>query len=113
VSSIRVCSAWHWFETQRRLHLPPPCAALPGRCATLRTRARHQVLSKDYKSWTMRVGAGMRYTELLQEAEKAGMSVQVCVRVCVCVRMCTCVRVCMCACVRACACVCSGSWGMC
>jgi FAD/FMN-containing dehydrogenase len=37
----------------------------------------NKVLAKDYSKWTMRVGAGMRYTELLKEAEKAGMSVQV------------------------------------
>ncbi|WIA23842.1 hypothetical protein OEZ85_013501 [Tetradesmus obliquus] len=35
-----------------------------------------KVLAKDSSKYTMRVGAGMRYTELLQEAEKAGMSVQ-------------------------------------
>lgn len=36
-----------------------------------------QVLSADKQKNTMRVGAGMRYTEFLKEAEKAGMSVQV------------------------------------
>lgn len=37
----------------------------------------NKVLAKDYKTWTMRVGAGMRYTEFLKEATKAGMSVVV------------------------------------
>lgn len=36
-----------------------------------------QVLAADKQKYTMRVGAGMRYTELFKEAEKAGMSVKV------------------------------------
>lgn len=35
-----------------------------------------QVLAADKAKYTLRVGAGMRYTEFLKEAEKAGMSVQ-------------------------------------
>lgn len=38
-----------------------------------------QVIAVDKTKNTMRVGAGMRYTEFLKEAQKAGMSVQVCV----------------------------------
>jgi len=37
-----------------------------------------QVIAADKDKLTMRAGAGMRYTEFLKEAEKAGMSVQVC-----------------------------------
>jgi hypothetical protein len=36
-----------------------------------------QVLAADKAKSTIRVGAGMRYTEFLKEAQKAGMSVQV------------------------------------
>lgn len=36
-----------------------------------------QVIAADKTKLTMRAGAGMRYTEFLKEAEKAGMSVQV------------------------------------
>lgn len=36
-----------------------------------------KVLAIDPKAYTMRVGGGMRYTEFLKEAEKAGMSVQI------------------------------------
>jgi FAD/FMN-containing dehydrogenase len=36
-----------------------------------------QVLSVDKQKSTMRVQAGMRYTEFLREAQKAGVSVQV------------------------------------
>jgi hypothetical protein len=36
-----------------------------------------QVLAVDKQKFTMRVGAGMRVTELLPAATKAGMSVQV------------------------------------
>lgn len=36
-----------------------------------------QVLATDKAKYTMRVGAGMRYTEFLKAAEAAGMSVQV------------------------------------
>lgn len=36
-----------------------------------------QVLAIDRHKYTMRVGAGMRYTEFLKAAEEAGMSVQV------------------------------------
>lgn len=36
-----------------------------------------QVLEADKAKSTIRVGAGMRYTEFLKEAQKAGMSVQV------------------------------------
>jgi FAD/FMN-containing dehydrogenase len=37
----------------------------------------NKVLAVDKKAYTMRVQPGMRFTELLQEAQKAGMSVQV------------------------------------
>eukprot|EP00879_Flechtneria_rotunda_P022398 GHRR01023635.1.p1 GENE.GHRR01023635.1~~GHRR01023635.1.p1 ORF type:complete len:178 (-),score=21.11 GHRR01023635.1:283-816(-) len=37
----------------------------------------NKVLAKDYSKWTMRVQSGIRYTEFLQAAEQAGMSVQV------------------------------------
>lgn len=41
------------------------------------TRCWLQVLAADKAKNTMRVGSGMRYTELLKEAQAAGMSVQV------------------------------------
>lgn len=41
------------------------------------TRCWLQVLAADETKNTMRVGAGMRYTEFLKEAQAAGMSVQV------------------------------------
>lgn len=50
-------------------HTTPRCTMSP--------HITPQVLAKDTKKFTMRVGAGMRYTEFLKEAQKAGMSVQV------------------------------------
>lgn len=36
-----------------------------------------KVLATDYKNWTIRVGAGIRWTEFLKESQRLGMSVQI------------------------------------
>lgn len=54
----------------------PQGIRVPISVGLLQTRL-NKVLAVDKKAFTMRVQPGMRYTELLQEAQKAGMSVQV------------------------------------
>jgi hypothetical protein len=61
------------------LSRPPPCNGNSN--SIVHARCRHdagvQVLAADKQKHTMRVGTGMRYTEFLKEAQKAGMSVKV------------------------------------
>lgn len=57
--------------------LVPGFVLFPCSVCNATTRCWPQVLAADKTKNTMRVGAGMRYTELLKEAQTAGMSVQV------------------------------------
>jgi len=50
--------------------------AMPMSVGVMSTKL-NKILAKDYNKWTMRVQPGMRYTEFLAQAEKAGMSVQI------------------------------------
>eukprot|EP00775_Hariotina_reticulata_P007191 gene7191-7405_t len=50
--------------------------AMPLSVGVMQTKL-NKILAKDYKKWTMRVQPGIRYTEFLAQAEKAGMSVQI------------------------------------
>lgn len=56
--------------------LYPQNSSHPIQVGLLQTKL-NKVLDKDYRKWTMRVQPGIRYTELLKEAQKAGMSIQV------------------------------------